>query len=159
MARVWQRQWFPLPRWILSAEADAQIFFPKGKNENMNEKPRVLIVDDDQAVRTLLELALSHTGFQVFSAPNGSSALLQLRVVQPDLLILDILMPGLDGWETLQQIREFSSIPILILTALHQPDMKEQCLARGADGCLSKPIDMRELQAQAQALVQSNSGQ
>lgn len=122
----------------------------------MKERPRVLIVDDDQDVRTLLELALSHAGFQVFSAPNGSSALLQLRVVQPDLVILDVLMPEPDGWRTLQQIREFSSVPILILTALTAPDVKQQCLAQGADSYLTKPIDVQNLQAQALALAQGN---
>ena len=123
----------------------------------MNERPRVLIVDDDQAVRTLLELALSHGGFQVFSAPNGSSALLQIRVIQPDLVILDLLMPDPDGWRTLQKIREVSAVPILILTALNEPDMAKKCLARGADGCLFKPIDMQVLHTRAWALVQERA--
>jgi two-component system KDP operon response regulator KdpE len=123
----------------------------------MKERPKVLIVDDDQDVRTLLELALSHAGFQVFSAPNGSSALLQLRVVQPDLVILDVLMPEPDGWRTLQHIREFSSVPILILTALNESGVGQKCLALGADSYLKKPVDVQKLQARAQALVQEGA--
>jgi DNA-binding response OmpR family regulator len=120
----------------------------------MTERPSVLVVDDDQAVRTLLELALSHGGFQVFSAPNGSSALLQIRIVQPDLVILDILMPDLDGWGTLQRIREVSTVPILILTAMEEGDMVKTCLSRGANGYLPKPVDMQDLQTRARDLVQ-----
>jgi DNA-binding response OmpR family regulator len=120
----------------------------------MEERPRVLIVDDNQGTRILLELALSHQGFQVFSAPSGTSALLQLRVVQPDLIILDILMPGIDGWDTLEQIRAFSNIPIIVLTALDDPNVKKKSLAQGANACLTKPLNLRDLRAQASALVQ-----
>ncbi|MGD8623516.1 MAG: response regulator [Anaerolineae bacterium] len=122
----------------------------------MKERPKVLIVDDDQDVRTLLELALSHAGFQVFSAPNGSSALLQLRVVQPDLVILDVLMPDPDGWRTLQRIREFSTVPVLILTAVNEAGVGQKSLAQGADGYLRKPVDVQELQRQAQVLIQGD---
>ena len=122
----------------------------------MNERPRVLIVDDDQDVRTLLELALSHGGFQVSSAPNGSSALLQLRVVQPDVVILDILMPAPDGWETLRQIRALSNVPVLILTASNEAGLEHKCLARGANGCLRKPVDVWKLQARTWALIREH---
>lgn len=125
----------------------------------MQGRPRVLIVDDDQHVRTLLELALSHGGFQVFSAPNGGSALLQLRVLRPDMVILDVMMPEPDGWETLQKIRETSSVPVMILTALDQPDLRKRCLAQGADAFLTKPIDVADLQAQTLALVTARQHQ
>jgi DNA-binding response OmpR family regulator len=65
-------------------------------------------------------------------------------------------MPEPDGWRTLQQIREFSSVPILILTALNELNIGQKCLARGADSYLPKPIDVHNLQVQAQALVQEN---
>ena len=77
--------------------------------------------------------------------------------VKPDLVILDILMPRLDGWRTLQKIREVSSVPILLLTTLEEANMGEEGLARGADGCLTKPVDTQDLHTRARDLVQGRA--
>jgi DNA-binding response OmpR family regulator len=119
----------------------------------MKGRAKVLIVEDSQDVRTLLELALTHAGFQIFSAPNGTSGLLQLDIVKPDLIILDILMPGLDGWETLRRVREISDVPVIVLTALDDPQTRIQCQKHGADGCMTKPVDLPVLSGMAQGLI------
>jgi DNA-binding response OmpR family regulator len=120
----------------------------------MQERAKVLIVEDSQDVRTLLEMALSHGGFQIFSAPTGNSALLQLDIVKPDLIILDILMPGLDGWETLRRVRETSNVPVIVLTGLNNRKTRKYCREFGADYCMIKPVDIPELKVMAGRLLQ-----
>jgi DNA-binding response OmpR family regulator len=119
----------------------------------MKGRAKVLIVEDSQDVRTLLELALTHSGFRIFSAPNGSSGLLQMDIVKPDLIILDVLMPGLDDWETLKRVREISDVPVIVLTARDDPKTRIHCQKYGADGCMTKPVDLPVLNSMAQGLI------
>ncbi len=107
---------------------------------------RVLVVDDHPDVRTLLKNLLEQAnGFQVWTAEDGPSALRRFPEVQPDLVILDVWMPGMDGIEVARHIRRSSSVPILFLSAVGTPDLKARAREVGARAFLTKPLSPRAL--------------
>jgi two-component system KDP operon response regulator KdpE len=114
---------------------------------------RVLVVDDEphlvRAVRMYLELQ----GYTVFGANSGEEALEAVREKLPDLVVLDVMMPGLDGFETLEELRRFSQAPVIMLTARGEEDQKVQGLRLGADDYVTKPFSQRELLARVQAVL------
>lgn len=117
------------------------------------EKGRILVVDDDPELRALLQALLESKGFSVVTAPDGPTALHLLHQVAPDLVILDVLMPGLDGKEVCQQIRRHSPVPILFLTAIGEVDSIVDGLNRGADDYMTKPFHPAELVARVGAML------
>lgn len=119
--------------------------------------PRVLVVDDEERMRGLLALYLKRD-FEVETAASGDEALEKLSSSRFDLVILDILMPGVDGWEVCRKIREQSRTPVMMLTALGDTEDKLEAFDAGADDYVTKPFDPRELVARAQALVRRARG-
>ena len=117
-----------------------------------NTRQRILIIEDSQDTRTLLEMALSRKGYQVFMAPNGKSALRQMSIVQPDLILLDLMMAEMDGWEVLKQVRVNSRVPVIVLSA--QNNQTEKAKLYGANDYLVKPINLNSLQNRIQHLLQ-----
>ncbi len=113
---------------------------------------RVLIVDDEPRIIKFLNLKLKTQGYDVVTASNGREALEQVRVQEPDLLVLDVVMPGLDGFETLKQIRTFSAVPVIILSAREDNVDKIKGLDLGADDYLAKPFNPDELVARIEAV-------
>jgi two-component system, OmpR family, KDP operon response regulator KdpE len=113
----------------------------------------ILVVDDEphlvRAVRMYLELH----GYAVFGAQSGEEALDAIRHRLPDLVILDAMLPGLDGFETLQELRRVSSVPVIMLTSLGEEDDKVRGLKLGADDYLAKPFNQNELVARVQAVL------
>jgi two-component system, OmpR family, response regulator ResD len=118
---------------------------------------RVLIVDDELAIRRLLVDLFSFAGAEVYTAANGRLALEQFKAVEPDLVVLDLLMPVLDGWETCRSIRCFSPVPVLLLSALDDNRTIVRGLDAGADGYVSKPFNPQVLLARARALLRRSS--
>ena len=121
-------------------------------------KPRVLIAEDDDAIVEMVEIAFQGAGLACLRAKNGARALDMLRLYAPDLLVLDVMMPVMDGIEAARLIRQgdlLTDIPILMLTALSSLDDKVEGLDAGADAYLSKPFDVRELIAQIHALLRA----
>ena len=121
---------------------------------NLTKVPRsILVVDDEphlvRAVRMYLELQ----GFTVFGAQSGEEALEVIRDRLPDLVVLDVMLPGLNGFETLQEMRRVSSVPVIVLTSLAHEDQRVQGLTLGADDYLAKPFSQKELVARVQALL------
>jgi two-component system KDP operon response regulator KdpE len=114
---------------------------------------RVLVVDDDDALRTFVERNLSARGFDVITAGNGLQALAAVERDRPDLVILDIMMPKMDGLETCRRIRETSVMPIIALTALDSESDTVRILDEGADDCLIKPFGVSELLARVRSAV------
>ena len=112
----------------------------------------VLVVDDETRIVKFLKLKLETSGYEVLTARNGLEALEILKAQEPDLLVLDLLMPGMDGLETMKQVRELSSIPIIILSAKEASKDKIQGLELGADDYLAKPFSPDELIARIEAL-------
>jgi DNA-binding response OmpR family regulator len=108
---------------------------------------RILIVDDDPSILKFVRANLEARGYQVLLAADGKEAILQAEKEKPDLLILDIVMPGMDGFEVCRKIREKSSAPIIMLSAREGEGDKEKCEACGATDYLTKPFVLRELLA------------
>ena len=114
---------------------------------DMQQAKKVLIVDDEHAIRRLLRTSLSAHGYAVYEAFNGEDAILQVINVQPDLIILDLGLPGISGIEVTKRLREWTETPILILSVQDQENDKIEALDAGADDFLTKPFSMGELAA------------
>lgn len=125
----------------------------KEKRGMTMEKAQILIVDDEWNMRNLLRVYLTRDGFGVIEADNGQEALSKIEVETVDLVILDIMMPGLDGWQVCQEIRKTLEVPILMLTARTEIKDKVKGLNLGADDYLIKPFASEELIARVQALL------
>ena len=110
-----------------------------------------MVVDDEQAILRLLNRTLEPEGYGVILADNGSSALALLEEHTPDLVILDIMMPGLDGFQVLDLIRQRSNIPVIMLTSKTEVTTLRDALALGADDYVRKPFGTRELLARIRA--------
>lgn len=121
-------------------------------------RPRVLVVDDEARMRDLLTLHLRGS-FDVETAASGAEALRLLSARPFQLVILDVLMPGEDGWSVCQKIRAMTSVPVIMLTALSGVEEKLEAFAAGADDYVTKPFDARELVARAQALIRRTEGE
>lgn len=113
----------------------------------------ILVVDDDDGLRELIRINLEHEGYQVLQAANGLQCVAAVREHRPDLVLLDVMMPEMDGLEACKRVREFSQVPILMLTAKAQSDDVITGLDRGADDYLPKPFNMDELAARMRALL------
>jgi len=109
--------------------------------------PKVLLVEDEREIRRFLRVALENHGYRLSEAVTAKEALLQAATQQPDLMILDLGLPDLDGAEVLRQVRTWSKMPILVLTARGQEQHKVQTLDAGADDYLTKPFSVEELLA------------
>jgi DNA-binding response OmpR family regulator len=113
----------------------------------------VLVVDDEADLRRFVKLRLSRAGYKVFEASNGIEGLEQLYKVKPHLVVLDIMMPRMDGWETCRRIREVSNVPILILSAKGDRGSRVKGLDLGANDYLAKPFAGFELLKKIQSLL------
>ena len=117
----------------------------------MNDHQRIMVIDDDQEMLKLLNHILEMEGFDTIVVADGDSALTLLNQINPDLVILDTMMPGLDGFQTLDRIREHSNIPIIMLDAGHELESLQKALFLGADDYVSRPISTRSLIARIRA--------
>lgn len=113
----------------------------------------VLVIDDDPKLAALLQEYLQERGFLVESVDSGKSGIQHLQHYPVDVIVLDVMMPGLDGFETLQEIRKFSSVPVLMLTARGDDMDRIVGLEMGADDYLAKPFNPRELLARIKAIL------
>jgi DNA-binding response OmpR family regulator len=119
----------------------------------MTNKPLILVVDDDPKILRLLRVELTAQGFQVLVAERGRDALELAERQRPDLVILDIIMPGMDGLEVLRRLRESSGVPVILLTAKGTDADKIIGLELGADDYLAKPFNPEELTARVRAVL------
>jgi DNA-binding response OmpR family regulator len=114
---------------------------------------RVLVIDDDDDIRGLVVTLLQRAGITVHDARNGRDGLREFHSWRPDLVVLDILMPELDGWSVLERIRDMSAVPVLMLTARGDELERVRGLQAGADDYVVKPFGKQELVARVQALL------
>ncbi|MEW6189422.1 MAG: response regulator transcription factor [Actinomycetota bacterium] len=121
-------------------------------------KEAILVVDDEQNIVELVKLYLTNEGFTVSGATNGEEALKTFKSFQPSLIILDIMLPGMDGWEVCRRIRKESDVPIIMLTAKVSEVDKVVGLELGADDYLTKPFSPRELVARVKAVLRRVRG-
>ena len=113
----------------------------------------VLIVEDDKNIQELLQLYLEKEGYAVTLADDGSQGLNKFRSIKPDLVLLDVMMPVMDGWTVCKNIRAESNTPIIMLTAKGELDDKVTGLKAGADDYVTKPFEMKELLARIEAVL------
>jgi len=120
----------------------------------MAVEKKILLIDDDPAFVRLVEHVLTQKGYEVLSASSGGEGLRLLFVHRPDLVLLDVVMPGMDGWQTCSRIRDISDVPIIMLTA-HEKTEEDivRALDYGADDYLIKPVRSRELVARVRAVM------
>ncbi|MDX1600927.1 MAG: response regulator transcription factor [Anaerolineales bacterium] len=122
--------------------------------DNKSERSRkILVVDDEPRMIRFIRLNLEHDGYEVHDASNGQEALEKLRDLMPDLILLDVMMPGIDGFETLEMIREISNVPVIMLTAKGDVDDRVKGLELGADDYISKPFSPAELSSRVRAVL------
>jgi DNA-binding response OmpR family regulator len=119
---------------------------------------RILVVDDDADVRGLVRALLERAGAIVREAVDGREALRVLYDVRPEVVVLDVTMPELDGWQTLERIRDLSAVPVLMLTARDTELEKVRGLKEGADDYVTKPFGRQELLARVEALLRRSAG-
>ena len=114
---------------------------------------KVLRIDDDPAMTELLTLVLKTHGLDAYMANSGEKGLQMIHKLSPDVVILDLMMPGMDGWQVCTKVRSFSAVPILILSALDSPGLVARALDGGADDYLVKPVPSGVLVAHLNTLV------
>ena len=113
----------------------------------------VLIVEDDRNIADLLRLYLEKEGYTVVIAPDGMRGVEQFRTVHPSLVLLDVMLPGMDGWGVCRAIRAESQTPIIMLTAKSETEDKVNGLKQGADDYITKPFEMKEVLARIEAVL------
>jgi DNA-binding response OmpR family regulator len=122
----------------------------------MSETPdalTVMIADDDELIRRVITIYFGGRGYRVVAVAGGQECLAQLSLSKPDALLLDVSMPGMDGWEVCRRIRETSDVPIIILTARAQESDREMGAAVGASAYVTKPVSLKQLEARIRSLV------
>jgi two-component system KDP operon response regulator KdpE len=119
---------------------------------------RVLVVDDEIAIQRFLRVALNGEGFVVFEAGNGQDALTALTLERPDLVLLDLGLPDMDGVEVARRLREWSKVPVIILSVREQENDKIAALDAGADDYLTKPFGVGELLARIRTVMRRQGG-
>ena len=118
----------------------------------------VLIVEDDRNIAELLQLYLEKEGYAVITAEDGGKGLEKFRTIKPDLVLLDVMMPVMDGWSVCKAIRAESQVPIIMLTAKGETDDKVSGLKSGADDYITKPFEMKEVLARIEAVLRRVNG-
>ncbi|HNS62909.1 MAG TPA: response regulator, partial [Anaerolineaceae bacterium] len=116
----------------------------------------ILVVDDEERIVRFVRLNLEHDGFRVVEAYRGMQALDKVRTEMPDLVILDVMMPDVDGFEVLKTIRQASTVPVIMLTAKGEEDDRVRGLELGADDYVTKPFSPRELVSRVRAVLRRN---
>ena len=124
----------------------------------MKEKPYVLVVDDDPNISRLVALYLEKEGYEVKTVDRGDDAVNEFSRLPPDLMVLDVMLPGMDGYQVLKCVRKSSLIPVIMLTARDETFDKVLGLELGADDYLTKPFDPKELVARIKAVLRRTQG-
>ena len=118
----------------------------------------VLIVEDDRNIAELLQMYLEKEGYAVTTANDGGQGLSKFRAIKPDLVLLDVMMPVMDGWSVCKAIRAESQTPVIMLTAKGETEDKVNGLKLGADDYITKPFEMKEVLARIEAVLRRSSG-
>lgn len=114
---------------------------------------RILVVDDEERMVRFIRLNLEHDGFHVVEAFRGAQAIQRLRDAMPEVVLLDVMLPDIDGFEVLKMIREISQVPVIMLTAKGEEDDRVRGLELGADDYITKPFSPRELVSRVRAVL------
>ena len=126
--------------------------------ESAEKRHLILVVDDETRISRMIRMNLEHDGYEVIEAQSGQQALDLVRSRMPSLVILDVMMPGLDGFETLSILREISQVPVIMLTAKGEEEDRIRGLELGADDYVTKPFSPRELVSRVKAVLRRAEG-
>jgi two-component system response regulator MtrA len=119
---------------------------------------KILVIDDDMAITELMSMLLKTHGFDVITTNSGMEGVKLVREKNPNVVLLDLMMPDMDGWQVSKAIRAFNNVPILILSAINDPSMVASVLDTGADDFLVKPVPSSVLVAHIRKMVRRNTG-
>ena len=119
---------------------------------------KILVIDDDLAITELMSMLLKTHGFDVITTNSGTDGVKLVKEKNPSVVILDLMMPDMDGWQVSKAIRAFNNVPILILSAINDPSMVASVLDTGADDFLVKPVPSSVLVAHIRKMVRRNTG-
>jgi DNA-binding response OmpR family regulator len=122
------------------------------------DRRKILVVDDEERMVRFIRMNLEHDGFLVSEALNGKQAISKMRDVTPDLILLDVMMPDVDGFDVLETIREVSNVPVIMLTAKGEEEDRVRGLELGADDYVTKPFSPRELVSRIKAVLRRTEG-
>jgi two-component system KDP operon response regulator KdpE len=122
------------------------------------DRRKILVVDDEERMVRFIRMNLEHDGFLVSEAFNGKQAISKMRDFTPDLILLDVMMPDVDGFDVLETIREVSNVPVIMLTAKGEEDDRVRGLELGADDYVTKPFSPRELTSRVKAVLRRTEG-
>tara|TARA_R100001244_G_scaffold61654_3_gene51608 strand:- start:1461 stop:2168 length:708 start_codon:yes stop_codon:yes gene_type:complete len=129
-------------------------------NEMTSNQPTILVIDDEPQIRKFLRISLSAQGYKVLEGANGSEGLAQAALGKPDLLVLDLGLPDMDGQQVLRELREWSAVPVLVLSVRASESEKVLALDGGANDYVSKPFGIQEFLARVRALLrQAGNGE
>jgi DNA-binding response OmpR family regulator len=123
----------------------------------MNVPPRVLVADDDEGLRQLMRMVLRRDGFEVIEAANGVEALARARDCDPTVILLDVMMPGMDGADVCRSLKSdtrFDNVPVIFVSAIDDIKQRNESQRLGADDCIRKPIGPRELVARVRGVME-----
>ena len=124
----------------------------------MKEKPYILVADDDPNISRLVALYLEKENFEVRTVARGDDAVNEFTRMPPDLMLLDVMLPGMDGYQVLRSVRKKGTIPVIMLTARDETFDKVLCLELGADDYITKPFDGKEMTARVKAVLRRAQG-
>ena len=124
----------------------------------MKDRPEILVVDDDPNISRLEQLYLEKENYEVRTAADGNAAIAEFRRLPPDLILLDVMLPGADGYEVLKTVRRSGNIPVIMVTARGETFDKVLCLELGADDYITKPFDGKEMVARVKAVLRRTQG-
>ena len=122
------------------------------------DRRKILVVDDEERMVRFIRMNLEHDGFMVSEAFNGKQAISKLRDVNPDIVLLDVMMPDVDGFDVLETFREFTNVPVIMLTAKGEEEDRVRGLELGADDYVTKPFSPRELVSRIKAVLRRTEG-
>ena len=124
----------------------------------MKDRPEILVVDDDPNISRLEQLYLEKENYEVRTDADGNAAIAEFRRLPPDLILLDVMLPGADGYEVLKTVRRSGNIPVIMVTARGETFDKVLCLELGADDYITKPFDGKEMVARVKAVLRRAQG-
>ncbi len=150
---VWKEGKIPMRSMLPGNDPPESNAWARSAGASERSKVHVLVVDDEKMIRSLLKMSLQRMGYEVSGAEDGAEALEMCRTTEFDLILLDILMPKVDGFTVCAELRRVSDVPIVMLTALNRPDDIVRGLELGADNYITKPFTFKEVEARIRAIL------
>ena len=139
----------------LVSKIDSVLNCEQPEKKTAKPKRKILLVDDEQAILKVVGIKLKISGYDVVTAPGGQEALDQIKKESPDIMLLDVIMPGIDGFEVLQKLRIFSELPVITFSA--RPENAQKALSLGANDFLAKPFDVDDMVRRIEKLLEQKS--